>query len=143
MCSSLVTATMYNLLKADATLQGLIGNPVRLREFLPQENGPIVTVTPYVMYNFASQQDDTKSDDNKEDLTLTFDVFDRTSGSFINIQAIVSQIRNLLEWQGSQISDGTVAVSVCRFLDYNQTRDNDGLTLHGIMRFQILATSLQ
>lgn len=137
-CIPLLTESIFPYLSADDTLQGLLGNPLRLYEFHTQESGALLPVSPFGMYNFASQDWGDKSDDG-ETLTLTFDIFDQRGGSFQVLQQICGRIYDMLHWQQVAITNNTVRATICKYLDATQLRDPDGIALHSVVRFTILA----
>ena len=140
-CIAPLNAVFYSLCAADATLQGLMGNPIKLFEYLPQEAGPIVGASPFGIYNFASVDWGNKTSQG-EKLTLTIDIFDRTVGSYVNLNAIGDRLYQLLHEQNANLTSDQVGITLVRYMDAVRLRDKDGITLHINLRFQVIAVYL-
>ena len=132
MTSSLFAAqeTVYTRLAADATLKTLIGNPVRLYDVVPPSSA-----YPYVTLGDALVRELDTKDGTGFVQELVFEAWSRYRGR--------KELKNIMQAIYDSLHRASLTVSGCTFVDCRflaaATRlDDDGLTLHGTLRFRLL-----
>jgi hypothetical protein len=132
MSSSLFAAqeAVYTLLVADNGLKALIGNPARLYDVVPPS-----ALFPYVTLGDVLLRDlDTKESTGFEQ-DLALHVWSRYRGRK-ELKEIMQVLYDALHRVSLTVS-GSHFVD-CRFASASTRLDDDGLTLHGALRFRLL-----
>jgi hypothetical protein len=132
MTTSLFAAqeAVYAALSSSAALQGMIGNPVRLYDVVPP-----AAAFPYVTLGDVSARDyDTKDRDGFEQMVVLH-AWSRGRGRK-ELKNVMQAVYDILH-RGDLGVTGADFVS-CRFQSASTQQENDGLTLHGVMRFRII-----
>ena len=118
-------AAVHTALAGDATLQGLIGNPARVYDHVPQDS-----VFPYVVTGEARAKPfDTATTDGMA-VDLAIHTWSRYRGS----KETKDLVNAVLDDAGLTVTGHTL-VSL-RFDSAETKTDKDGLTRHGTLRFR-------
>ena len=121
---------IYAALRADATLQSLISNPVRVFDHVEQES-----VFPYIVIGeTAAVEFDTKDVDGM-DQNVTIHTWSQYSG-FSEAKQIMSAIVDALDDVVLEVTGH--AVPLLRLIFSDTFRDDDGRTHHGVQRFRVV-----
>lgn len=132
MSSSLFAAqeAVYTLLAADTNLQNYIGAPARLYDSVPAS-----ATFPYVTLGDVQLRDfDTKDQSGLEQI-LYFHVWSRYRGRK-EAKEIMQALYDVLHQQALTVA-GARFVD-CRLQNASLGMDQDGLTLHGLLRFRLI-----
>lgn len=125
-----VQEAVYARLVADAALQTLIGIPPRLYDMVPP-----AAVFPYVTLGDVAVRDYGTKDGTGFEQNITLHAYSRTRGRKEvkqMLQSIYDSLhRAVFTVTGANFTD-------CTFLSASTQLENDGLTLHGIIRFRII-----
>lgn len=125
-----VQESIYGALTSSTALQSLLGSPARLYDMVPPAaNFPYVTFGDVVVREF-----DTK-DQNGFEQSLVLHVWSRYRGRK-ELKQIIQTIYDVLH-NASLTVTGANYVS-CLFQSASTLQENDGLTLHGILRYRII-----
>ncbi|NDE91386.1 MAG: DUF3168 domain-containing protein [Alphaproteobacteria bacterium] len=125
-----VQEAVYGALMSSAVLQALIGSPARVYDVVPPSSlFPYVTLGDVVIKQF-----DTKDQTGFEQM-LTLHVWSRYRGRK-ELKQITQTIYDVLHHAALTVT-GANYVS-CQFLAASTAQENDGLTLHGILRYRIV-----
>ncbi len=125
-----VQEAVYGALTSSVALQALLGSPVRIYDVVP----------PAALFPYATLGDvlikefDTKDQTGFEQ-SLILHVWSRYRGRK-ELKQIIQTIYDVLH-NGVLNVTGANAVS-CQFQSASTTQQNDGLTLHGILRYRII-----
>jgi len=132
MSSSLFAAqeAVYTLLEADSTLQSYIGAPTRLYDSVPAS-----ATFPYVTLGDVQLRDFDTKDASGFEQTLILHVWSRYRGRK-EAKEIMQAVYDALHQQPLTIA-GARFVD-CRLQNASLAMDQDGLTLHGILRFRLI-----
>ena len=123
-------AAIHTALTGDATLQGLIGNPARVYDHVPQDSVfPYVKIGDDTLVAF-----DTKTEEGAE-ATLTIHTWSRYRGKKETLD-IMKAIGDVLDNASLSVVGHTL---VLLLQEFQQTlEDPDGFTKHGVQRFRAL-----
>lgn len=125
-----VQESVYAVLTGNAALQALIGNPARLYDVVPP-----AAAFPYVtMGDVVIREYDTKDQTGFEQ-SLMLHVWSRYRGRK-ELKQIIQSIYDVLHNAVLTVT-GANYVS-CQFQSASTVQENDGLTLHGILRYRII-----
>ncbi|MBY0427905.1 MAG: DUF3168 domain-containing protein [Alphaproteobacteria bacterium] len=125
-----VQESIYGALTSSTALQSLLGSPARLYDLVPP-----AAVFPYVTFgDVVVKEYDTKDQTGLEQF-LTFHVWSRYRGRK-ELKKIIQTIYDVLH-NASLTVTGANYVS-CMFQSASTLQENDGLTLHGILRYRIV-----
>ncbi len=125
---------LHAKLLADANMQALLGNPLRLYDQVPHE-----PVFPYATYGeMTAASFDTKERYGLEQ-SISFYIFSHYRGR--------KEVKDIMAALFAALNGATLSVSGaqfvdCRFLSAATVLSDDGLTQQGIMRFRILTQTL-
>jgi hypothetical protein len=125
-----VQEAVYRALTSSAPMQTLAGNPARLYDVVPP-----AALFPYItLGDVLIKQFDTKDQNGFEQL-LVLHVWSRYRGRK-ELKQIIQTIYDVLHNATLTVS-GANYVS-CQFQSASTAQENDGLTLHGILRYRIV-----
>jgi hypothetical protein len=132
MTTSLFAAqeAVYGSLATYTNLQALIGNPPRIYDVIPPD-----AVFPYVTLGDISVRDYDTKDRTGFEQTLVLHAWSRYRGR--------KELKNILQTVYDRLHRATLTITgndfvSCQFLSLNLGAENDGLTLHGVMRFRLI-----
>lgn len=121
---------VYSALTGDSALQGLLGNPARVFDHVPQGS-----VFPYLVIGEVSATPfDTKTEAGL-DQRLTIHTWSRYRGRK-ETKDIMAAVLAVLDGQSLAVSGHTLVL--LRFEFATTIVDDDGLTRHGVQRFGAL-----
>jgi hypothetical protein len=132
MSSSLFAAqeAVYAQLMSDAPLQALIGTPARIYDVVPPDaQFPYVTLGDMTVRDF-----DTKDRTGFEQVCVLH-AWSRYRGRK-ELKSILQAIFDRLHQAALSVAGGDFVS--CQFLSCSVGAENDGLTLHGVMRLRIV-----
>ncbi len=125
-----VQEAVYGALTSSVDVQELLGNPARIYDVAPPAaNYPYVTLGDVVVKEY-----DTKDQTGFEQW-LTLHVWSRYRGRK-ELKRIIQAIYDVLHRAPLTVT-GANGVS-CQFVSASTAQENDGLTLHGILRYRII-----
>lgn len=125
-----VQEAVYGALTSSSIVQALIGSPARVYDVVPPSaQFPYITLGDVVVKEF-----DTKDQTGFEQ-SLTLHVWSRYRGRK-ELKQIVQTIYDVLHNAALTVT-GANYVS-CVFQSASTLQENDGLTLHGILRYRII-----
>jgi hypothetical protein len=125
-----VQEAVYGALTSSTAVQALIGNPARLYDVVPP-----ASVFPYAtLGDVVIKEYDTKDQTGFEQ-SLTLHVWSRYRGRK-ELKQIIQTIYDVLHNAALSVT-GANYVS-CQFQSASTLQENDGLTLHGIVRYRII-----
>lgn len=125
-----VQEAVYGALTSSTALQALIGNPARLYDVVPP-----AAIFPYAtLGDVLIKQFDTK-DQYGFDQALVLHVWSRYRGRK-ELKQIIQTIYDVLHNATLNVSGANVVM--CQFQSASTSQENDGLTLHGILRYRII-----
>lgn len=125
-----VQEALFNALSADAPLQALLGSPMRLYDHVPPD-----AVFPFVtLGEMQAEPFDTFDHDGMAQL-VTLHVWSRQRGRKES-KAIMDALYQRLHHGALTISGRQLVL--CRFLEAEALLEDDGLTYHGVARYQVL-----
>ncbi|MBI3419258.1 MAG: DUF3168 domain-containing protein [Proteobacteria bacterium] len=132
MSASLFAAqeAVFGVLSASASLQALIGNPPRIYDVVPPD-----AQFPYVTLGDVTVRDFDTKDRTGFEQTLLLHAWSRYRGR--------KEVKNILQTAYDLLHRAVLSVSgadfvSCQFLSCALGAENDGLTLHGVMRFRVV-----
>lgn len=121
-------AAVFTALTGDATLQGLIGNPARVYDAVPQD-----AVFPYAVIGQVSGKPwDTKTSDGME-AVLEVHTWSRYAG-MKEAKDIMAAVTAVLDDQALSVAGHTLVN--LRFESSQTSLENDGITRHGVQKFR-------
>jgi hypothetical protein len=121
---------VYARLMSDAPLQALIGDPARIYDLVPPD-----AAFPYLTLGDVTVREFDTKDRTGFEQTFLLHVWSRQRGRK-ELKAILQAVFDRLHQSALSVT-GADAVS-CQFLSCSVGAENDGLTLHGVMRFRIV-----
>ncbi len=122
--------SVYGALTNDAGVQALLGDPARVYDSVPA-----AAIYPYAtLGDVLIREFDTKDQTGFEQ-TVVLHIWSRYRGRK-ELKDIMQAIYDVLH-NGALTVTGANFVS-CAFQQASTTLDNDGLTLHGVMRFRLI-----
>ena len=125
-----VQESIYGALTSSTALQSILGNPARCYDMVPP-----AAIFPYVTFgDVVVKEYDTKDQTGLEQL-LTLHVWSRYRGRK-ELKQIIQTIYDVLHNAALNVT-GAIYVS-CMFQSASTLQENDGLTLHGILRYRIV-----
>ena len=125
-----VQESVYGALTSSTALQSLLGSPARCYDMVPP-----AAIFPYVTFgDVVVKEYDTKDQTGLEQL-LTLHVWSRYRGRK-ELKQIIQTIYDVLHNTALTVT-GVNYVS-CMFQSASTVQENDGLTLHGILRYRII-----
>jgi Protein of unknown function (DUF3168) len=132
MTSSLfsVQEAVYGTLTSNVPLQGLLGNPARLYDVVP----PAATFPYATLGDITIREFDTKDQTGFEQ-TIVLHMWSRYRGRK-ELKQIMQAIYDAL--QNAPLTVNGANYVSCQFQSASTNQENDGLTLHGVMRFKII-----
>ncbi|HVY13512.1 MAG TPA: DUF3168 domain-containing protein [Alphaproteobacteria bacterium] len=132
MTASLFAAqeAVFDTLLNNAALQALIGNPARLYDLVPPD-----ALFPYITLGDVVLRDFDVKDRTGFEQTLLLHAWSRYRGRK-EVKSIMQAVYDALHRASLSVS-GADAVSI-QFLNAAVSAQNDGLTLHGVMRFRLV-----
>lgn len=125
-----VQEAVYGALTSSTALQALIGNPARLYDVVP----PSATFPYATLGDVLIKQFDTK-DQYGFDQSLVLHVWSRYRGRK-ELKQIIQTIYDVLHNATLNVTGANVVM--CQFQSASTAQENDGLTLHGILRYRII-----
>lgn len=132
MTSSLfaVQEAVYGALTSSTAVQGLLGSPARVYDMVP----PSATFPYATLGDVVVKEYDTKDQTGFEQ-SLTLHVWSRYRGRK-ELKQIIQTIYDVLH--NAVLSVAGANVVSCQFQSASTLQENDGLTLHGILRYRII-----
>lgn len=125
-----VQEAVYGALTSSAAVQAYLGNPARVYDMVPPAaNFPYATLGDVLVKEY-----DTKDQSGFEQ-ALTLHVWSRYRGRK-ELKQIIQTIYDVLHNAALNVT-GANYVS-CIFQSASTLQENDGLTLHGILRYRII-----
>ena len=125
-----VQQAVYSALTGDPTIQGMLGNPARVFDHVPQGSD-----FPYLVIGDSQATPfDTKTESGL-DQRLTLHTWSRYRG-LKQTKEIMAAVVDALDGQGLAVSGH--ALVLLRFEFATTIVDDDGLTRHGVQRFRAL-----
>lgn len=125
-----VQDALYEGLRADSGVQALLGNPARLYDHVPPDaTFPFVTLGAMQAEGFDTSQH------NGNSLRATLHIWSRARGNK-EVKQIMDALTNRLH--GGALSIAGQQLVMCRMLSAVTELDDDGLTQHGLLQFQII-----
>lgn len=132
MTSSLfaVQEAVYAALNTNSTLQNLIGNPARLYDVVPP-----AAIFPYVTLGDVTIREFDTKDQSGFEQVVVLHAWSRYRGRK-ELKQIMQAMYDALHYANVTVTNANVVVS--QFQSASTVQENDGLTLHGVMRFRIV-----
>jgi len=119
---------IYTALRADATLQSLVSNPVRVFDHTPQDSE-----LPYIVIGEGTASDFDTKDTDGMDQSLTIHTWSDYRG-LSETKQIMGAVVDALDKAALSVTGHTLAL--LRFVGSNTLLDPDGLTRHGVQNFR-------
>lgn len=121
---------LYEALRVDGAVQALLGNPARLYDHVPPEaTFPFVTLGTMQAEPFDTHQHEGTS------TRATLHIWSRTRGNQ-ETKRIMDALSNRLH--GGALSIAGQQLVLCRLQGAATDLDDDGLTHHGLLQFQLI-----
>jgi hypothetical protein len=124
---------VYSTLAANAALAALLGSADRIYD----AQAPADAAVPYVVIGDLTSNDYGTSSGDGQEQTLTLHVWTEEDGKKKCLD-IIAAVRLALHEQSPSMSDGALVNLRC---EHTETfRDQDGLSMHGVLRFRAVTT---